>query len=399
VSKLFEIQRKLFSDIVGLACGCLEKTINPNDPSQYLIIKTKDKVLELIFSNIQAIIVVRLDEASDSLKVFSDGVHVVKGDILNSMLHRIDVMDKVTVSVDKDGLDITFPNLLADKEEWQIPCLDPASLDLSTNPKIEMGEEHQFRIEAKKWTTWLNRVGMAVGKDAGNPIYRNILIRVKGDQVDFVTSSIGHLAWAKEKCDSATGDFFFVTPHEQLVSLSKLLDHERPVVVIHNQSDPGTVVMVQEVQYGEKPVGKVFFRTSCASEPFVKFEATIKTLRDQLKNQCKVKVQHFVNICHRLALLEPPETKVIWDKEKEALVFSKQEAGRGATKGIALPASEMEGKERFEIVLSSRHLKMIADKADADKGAEILWMFGEPTQFTCIHLSPQLETYFSPFKE
>jgi len=45
MQKLFEIHSKLFSRMVELACGCLDKAPNqpPNSPDQYLVIKPSAK--------------------------------------------------------------------------------------------------------------------------------------------------------------------------------------------------------------------------------------------------------------------------------------------------------------------------------------------------------------------
>ena len=407
MQKLFEIHSKLFSRTVELACGCLDKTPNqlPNSPNQYLVIKpsAKDQVLEFVFSSSsKTAIVVRLDDASDFLKVFESGSYVIKGDVLISLAKQA-VAEKVTVSFDKGtaggNLVLSFPNTV-EKEEWSFPCVDAASLDLTVSPKIDVGDERQFKVDdIADFVRCLVSVGMAVGKDAGNPEYRNVLVRTKGSELDIVSSNVGHLAWGKSKYETATGNFHFVTPYEQLLTFVKLLDTELPVLFVHNAGEPGTVVVVQEIRYGaDKALGRMLLRASCASEPFVKFDTAIQRLRSKLTCRCKADVQHFISVCHRLAVLQPPETKMVWNKEKEALIFSKQEAGRGTSKGIALPAREMEGKEKFDIVLSSIHLKMIADKAVGEE-TEIEWLFGEPTDATCIRFASKLETYFWPFKE
>jgi hypothetical protein len=406
MQKLFEIHSKFLSRMVDLACGCLDKAPNqqPNSPDQYLVIKpsAKNHVLEFVFSTSRIAIVVRVDDAADFIKIHETGVFVVKGDVLRSLLKQA-TAEKMTVGFDSGpaggNLICSFPNAV-EKEEWTFPCIDPTSLDLTVSPKIDLGDERQFKISnINDFSRCLVSVGMAVGKDAGNPTYRNVLVRTKAEGLDIVSSNIGHLAFGKTKYETATGNFHFVTPYEQLLTFAKLLDAELPAVFVHNNGEPGTVVVMQEVKYGsDKPLGRVFLRTSCATEPFVQFDATIKKLEAKLTNQCKADVTQFVGVCQRLALLQPPETKVVWNKEKEALVFSKQEAGRGTTKGIALPVKDMVGKEKFDLVLSSIVLKMIADKA-TDEETEIEWLFGEPTDFACIRFSTNLKTYFSPFKE
>jgi hypothetical protein len=413
---LFQIQKNLLAEVIKITAGALVKGGDPTDPAQYLAIQNKDKKLQISFTSPELVIKVILDKADDFLKLDQQGLHFVQGEIVNDLLQRTMVMDKITVDFGKGAageslkgedpsqqplqvagnLILSFPNSVTNNEEWTIPCIDQVAINISGDPAIDLTGTEKLTVKSKEFSAFVKQVGMAVGKDSGDAKYRNVMIRTNkspGQVYDIIGNSMVQLAWAKSTAESVSGQFAMTIPYQDVLTASRLLNPELNVEIIYNKGTPGTAVFVQDVVYGDKPVGKAYFRVTCSSEKFTNFEKVINSL--SFSNSCKIKSQQIKPVCNQLDILKPARTQVVLDPKKSALIFSKSEAGRGLGKGIGVPATDIQG-DKFEIEVSSRHLTLAVFNAEAD---EIEWKFSGPRSLSSMVLSPNLVTYFQPYTD
>ncbi len=405
---LFQTQKNLLTEVVRWPAGGLIKAANPIDPSQYLAVKTFGKKLQIVLSSQEISIKVVIDKAGDLLKVHSDGTFVLKGDILKEILQRSVVNDVVNVDFDESSggevlkgespehtpvallgnAVMTWNNSVSGKEEWAIPVIDTKAIDVPTNPTFDLSGTDRLSVNAGEFAKHIRQVGIAVGKDLGNEKYRNVMIRTSGSLYEVVATNQIMLAVVKAQALKDAGEFSMTIPHSQVFLASRLLNPELDVEIIYNKGNPGTAVFAQEVMYGGQSIGTAYFRITCSSVGFAKFEQIIKSI--SVKGSCKMKTQQILPLCTKLEIFQPARTGVVLDKKQGTMTFSKKEAGRGAGKGMGLPISDIQGGD-FEFDVSSRFLMQAVANAETD---EISWSYSGKESLTCMILSPSLTVYF-----
>lgn len=418
--QLFQTQKNLLAEAIRLPSGGLEKSNSPSDPAQYLVMRTSGKSLEVILSTKEVSIRVRIDKAGDLLKINSEGTFVVKGDVLKEILLRSIVRDTVSVDFEKSAgetikgaspedapvsllgnMVMSWSNDVDGKEVWTIPVVDTASIDVPTNPNIDLKGTDRLTVQAGQFAKHIRQVGIAVGKDTGDSKYRNLLIRTNGKLYETVGATLFQLAIVKAEAESASGTFSMLMPYSHAFLATKLLNPERDVEIIYNKGTPGTVVFCQDVVYGGGIIGTAAFRINCASDPFIKFEKVVSSL--SFCNSVKMKTQQIRAICNKLDIINLARTEVVLDKKKNALMFSKKEAGRGASKGLGVPVTDIDRDidgdikgDDFAFEVSSAYLSQAVNNAELD---EIVWKFSGKTSLTFMKLSDNMVTYFSPMQE
>jgi len=413
--RLFQTQKNLLTEAVRWPAGGLLKASSPTDPSQYLVVKTAGKKLEVVLTSQEISIKVVIDKAGDLLKVDSDGTFVLKGDVLKEILARSTVMDMVNIDFDKTAAGetvkgakpedapvvllgnwvLSWNNSLNGKEEWAIPVVDTASIDVPTNPAIDLKGKNRLTVNAGEFAKHIRQVGIAVGKDLGDTKFRNVMVRTSKNAnmtlYEVAATNKYQLAIVKAEAASASDDFSMNIPYSAAFLASRLLNPEQNVEIIYNEGSPGTAVFSQDIVYGgDTVVGAVYFRITCSNEAFAKFEKGIKSL--SYRNVCKMKTQQIKPLCNKLEIFQPAKTEVVLDTKQKALFFSKKEAGRGASKGLALPITDIEGDD-FDFDISSQFLTQAVNNAETD---EIIWKFSGKQSLTCMILSPNLTVYFPP---
>jgi hypothetical protein len=408
--KLFQTQKNLLTEVVRWPAGGLVKSANPADPSQYLAVKTNGKNLQIVLTSQEISVKVVIDKAGDLLKVHTDGTFVLKGDILKEILQRSagDVSDVVNIDFDESSAGemlkgetpehapvallgnaiMSWSNNLLGKEEWAIPVIDTNSIDVPTNPTFDLKGADRLIVKAGDFAKYIRQVGIAVGKDLGDAKYRNVMIRTSKMLYEIVATNQIMLAVVKSQANSDAGSFLMTIPYSQAFLASRLLNPELNVEIIYNKGNPGTAVLTQEVVYGEQVIGTVYFRITCSNEPFAKFDKTINDL--SFRNSCKMKTQRILPVCTKLDIFQPARTAVILDKKQSALIFSKKEAGRGASKGLVVEIYDIKG-DNFDFDVSSMFLTQSVNNAEAD---EILWQFSGKEALSRMDLSPSLTAYF-----
>lgn len=404
---LFQTQKNLFQEAVTRISGALEKGSNPQDPSQYITIKVGNKSVSTIFSGqeIAARLVIDKDKLGGLLTIGEEGIYVIQGHILNQILLRTAVNNNITVDFEKaknaesdrptnGNIKITMPSSTGNEaEEWLIPTMDTNSMDIPTNPSIENKGTERLTVKASDLVKHIRQVGMAVGSDGGDATYRNVMFRT-GDKVyEMVGTNMNQLALARNLFIKSSGNFIMTIPHSQVLRISGMLNQELDVEIIYNTGNPGTAVFRQDIVYGDNVIGAVEYRVTCSNEPFAKFDKLINAL--SFRNTCKMKTQQIRPICSKLDIIQPPRTEVILSAKKQTLSFSKKEGGKGATKGQSVPLTDIQGDD-FEFVISSAHLSLAVSNAESD---EIEWKFSGKTSLSCMVLSENLTTYFSPFDD
>lgn len=416
---LFQIQKNLFTEAVKVPSGGLVKTTSPSDPAQYLVVKTVGKALEIIVSSQEVTCKTTIDGAGDALKPEQDSTYAVKGETLEKVLTRTIVHDLINVEFEKSAstetiktanpadtpmqllgnLILRWKNQISEEEVWSIPCVDTNSIDVPSNPSFDLSGKDRFKVTGLEFNNFIHQIGIAVGKEGGNAIYRNVLIRASQSRFEIVGSRVDQLAWAQAApVEAPASDFSFSIPYSHMLTASKMLSDEKDIEIIYNAGSPGTVILSQDVEFGGKVVGKSMIRMTCATEKFVNFEKAISKL--DFPWVCKFKTQQIKSICNRLEILQLLRTHVVLDVKKKALIFSKKEAGRGVGKGMALPLTFLNPEATdFEIDVSSQHVTYAVSNADAD---EVEWRFSGKKSLCCMILSEdpsKLKTFFSPLDD
>lgn len=411
---LFQIQKNLFTKAVSKVAASLTKTQNPADPSQYIVMKADQGQSSISLTVVNQGVVTRtvIDAAGDLLKIKADGVFVIQGDVLNEILSRTTISEMVNVDFEKSTgneviknpdpneqplalsghLNFSWNNAVTDKEEWLVPCIDSASLNIPTNAKIDVTADGRMFVNAAEFGRYVRQVGIAVGKDSGDASYRNVLIRTDGQILELVSAMITQLAWATTpNVRRASGKFSMTIPYVELMLACSMLDPESDVEIIYNNTTPPTAVFAQDLVYSDRAVGKTQLRLTCSMDKFVNFEKTIKAL--DFRNSCKVKTQQFRPITSRLDIVRPARTTLTVDASKNSMTFAKQEAGRVFAKGLGIPISDGEG-DPLKLEVSSRNLLLAANAAEGD---DIEIKFSGEASLYCMILSENMKCYFAPF--
>lgn len=406
---LFKVQKSLFTDAVRRIQPALVKTKNPADIGQYLVLKldSKKSLLTMIVNDQEVTVRITIDKAGDLLKISGDGVFVLRGETLYELLNRSNILDEITFNFEakKDvlkpddpsqppisllgNIDILFPG----DEVWSIPVVDTATISVPVNPTIESKGDDHFKVNAQEFGKYITQVAMAVGPDNLDARFRNVLIRTVGNRFEIVSTTGTNMAWARALCKEMSGEFSMTIPHKQTMLISKIASPELDLVLLHTKGTPGSSVCSQEFLYGEKEIGTLQVKATCSPEPFAKFEKHIKSL--SFVSSLKIKTQQLKPVCARMDLFSNPRTTVVIDSKKSTMSFSKIEDGRAKVKNITIPFSDLQG-EPVNLEISSRYMLLAVTNAEAET---IEWKFTGNKSLTCMILSDNLETYFSPFNE
>lgn len=409
---IFQTQKNLLSDILNTISPVIVKSSNPQDISQYLVIKTEGKNLTLLISNQEYIAQIVIDKRAvdqDLLKIETDGIYIAQADVILEIMTRSNVRDKISIDfepaktgdvIKTDDPNITIPTLgslnwnFPQGEVWTTPCIDTKTIDVPTKPPFDQSGKNTLRCPAGDFRKYVGQVGMAAGDDKGDSRLRNLLLRTTKDTYELVTTTSIHLAWATATPKASSGIFSFTVPYRPFLIGSQIIEtnYEGDVDIVHNPGGIETVVMTRDMLYGDKPIGTVYFRTSCANHQFANFEKLLKSLN--FCNTMKIKAQLLKPLVGMLDIAKLPRTQVLIDTKKSMLFFAKKEEGRVKVKGLSVPAIMTPGEGDMELEISNHHLASAISNAEID---EIEWKLSGKKTLSSMRLSPNLMTYFAPF--
>jgi DNA polymerase III sliding clamp (beta) subunit (PCNA family) len=425
---LFQTQKQFFVNILNKVAGLAVPSKNPLDPAQYITVRTvKDKKsLALALCRLGVSIRVNLADAGNLIDVGEDGAYAINAQMIQRLFSNFDidgnfVVDFVPVKMQKaEGtadeiaalnklghFNWNMPSLTKKKKErWATACEDAVKdPDFKALDEINKNGGNTFEVDASVLAKFIGRVGFAVGKDQGNPSFRNVLIRIKGQKCEIVTASLNQLALGNFPIYNPTGDFAMAIPWEDMAAISAVFDQdpERKVKVSYQKGSPGLAFFEQGVKFGDNEnkgdIGRIVVKAGCSSEPFVNFDKIISQL--DFRYSCKINRQQLKPVCGRLAQIkEQSRTETVIDSAEQTIEFAKtDDKGRTLLDGIPLDITDVKGGD-FGIVISSDYLKGAIDAADANdveikftgtKGLLMITpLIGEPN-------APELVTYIQPF--
>lgn len=400
-----QIQKRMLAEAVARISPTLNKSSDPTDPSQYIVLKAdkKKNSLTLVVSNLEVAARLEIDNCKDMV-VDEDGIFVIRGDTLSDLMQRSRAIDKITVNFHskKDSLkaedptqkpialvgmlDFVYPR----GEKYSIPVIDTNSIDVPLNPTIDKGTD-TFTANAGEIAKFIAQVEVCVGEDKADPRYCNVQVKASKDRYEVLTSNGKKLAWAKAQHKSCSGSFQTVLSHRQAALLAKVLDSEADVDVISCKGAPGTFVFKQGFSFGGTPVGEIRARGTCSLEDFPKFEKVIAAL--DLRASCKVNKQQLLEVCATLGIAKPPQTVAAFDAKREHILFSKKEDGKIIAKDVIVPISDAKG-ELEDMIVNSEFMLKAASHAELD---QIEWSFSGKKTLMKMSLSGTLDVYFAPF--
>jgi hypothetical protein len=278
-----------------------------------------------------------------------------------------------------------MPSLTKKPETWPFPCIQ------DTDSEIDQSGQDRMIVSGAEFSKFVKQVGLAVGKDAGNPSYRNVMIRTDGQGYEVIGVSVAQLAWAKGSLAQPLGDgrsgFTIIAPYEKVAAVARLLSAEHDVEIILNKTSPSTVVFSQQIDYGGKQIGRALYRVGTADDPFAKFEKKVGTL--SWKSSCKINSRQFKMMAERLECdTENTRSKIALDPKTNELGVAKN--------GICdpdTPVSDAAG-ESIQTEVSSFHLRVSLENAETE---QVTIKFSGQNSLIALELSPSLTAYLAPF--
>lgn len=410
---IFQIQKNLFAESVRRVAGVLVQGQNNSaEPGQYIVVKTEGKTLSTCVAAQHIVAKTVIDRYPD-IKINENGSYTITGSMLQKHMSSNNVADIMTAEfkpaevdatpaeseaaedgeepvsrvVQKGGFVLLLPSKTKTKERYKIPVV---SLDI--NPTIDTTGENRFVVSAGELAKYVKRIGLAYSKDSGNPIFRNCLIRIAGNELEVAVINEQQLAWAKNiPCRNSGKDFSMTVPYEELSSIAGMLVADQDVeVIFNNKSNPATAVFVQDVIYGDKTVGQTLIKVTCAREAFQSFEKTVGKLSFVAEFSANAAgLREHANKLENLK--DTPRTSVSF--KNGIMTFSKNEAD-GEISDLEMEFSTVNGAP-FDFAMSSRILKQIADGSEEE---DIRFSLSGKTSLVKCELGSNLTTYFLPFK-
>lgn len=414
----FTVQKRLFTEMLQRGFPALVKGTSPSDSGQYTVLSSNGRSLTQITARNELIFKQVIDRAeAEELSASGTWTHVVDGRRLKDVFSMSNAIDKISVEFEPSAVEtpaksaapnqrpvshlgnlvIRFP----EDETWDQPVVDAESIGLSVNPRIEAGGKHKLVVRAAELAKFVAQVGMSVGKDGGNTSYRNALIRSKGGRYEVVAATPQHLTLAKAKVGEggASGDFSATVVYGHLSDAVKMLNPDQDVEVIHNAGTPGTLVLCQTVEYGDRTIGNVQISITCTSEPFAKFEKLVSSL--DCPNSVRFNAQKMRQVCGQLGIQDDPHNQISINAEKRVMTI-KNSCSRGKAK-LSVPLSEIKGGD-FEAIISNNLMAMSMGNSELE---DVEWRFSGKTTLSHMRLVRRtdeqgdevaiLDTYFPPF--
>ncbi len=400
----------LLARMVKCVAGANQKGATPTEVSQYTVLKAFGTKLSAIVARQDFAAIATIDASymqEEMLTIAAEGSFVVDGRALADDFDTADNADVVTIE----------HKVLTSKETAKTPDADPENpapertgalcisrpapkgmseltklhtVGISINPEVGIAPNAKITLHAAEFSKHLKAVGMSVGKVTMSLDYSNVLIKVKGDIVEMVTTNGQQLTKATFPAIDCDKDVQVLLPYDQVLTIMKMCDDKRKITITVGKGAPQTVVISQEIEYGDKVVGECTFRLREPACKFVNYEPLIEKL--SFVSGCKIRTQDLKAICHKIRM-EPVKAATVFDPEKEVIGLAKKSPT--VDKSVVLPVTSATGP-RMELDLSSGHLAASADVCPVD---EIELKFSGPKSLECMVLGPNLTTYFQPFRQ
>ncbi len=389
-----------------------QKGSSPADISQYTALEASEGKLSAIVTreDFAAIATVYASKVEGGLlKIEADGRHTVDG---GELLHEFVTArpeDTVTIEYKKLAAQPKKTDDEADPEAATVETVGTVSVSrpaikgltevskmysvgLVVKPSFEFTPDVKITVSAAEFAKHLKQVGISVGKATMSLDYSNLMVKVKGDDVEMVTTNGQQLTLATFKAIDAQKNVEFLLQYDQVVSVMKALDPTRSVYIniMKQPNAPQVVVFSQDVLFGGVAVGECMFRLREPACKFVSYEPLIKSL--SFIASCKIKKTDLKFICGRLPD-SVIKTSTVFDPEKELIAFSK--TGSAREKNVYMPVTAVTGS-RMELDISSGH---VAAAVDACEGDEIELRMSGPKSLESMVLGPNLTTWFQPFRQ
>lgn len=405
MAQWFTIQKNLLNEAIALAAANLKKSNNPDDSAQYLNLSTMDDKLEISFCTEEFGTKVVLDKANDFLKIHCKQNCLIQGSTVLEVLNKAVVLDDIEVTFENatgvvPNQDPSAPQIpqvgiikftwaanIGGQEEWEFPCVG-----IKIPSIVYEGDGIVLDVLTKEFSKSLKQIGSAVGRDTGDARYKNIVLKTNKDGYEMVSASETVMAISKQKHISCSGDFSATILYAHL-NVIKSFDEESSLSIKYLSSDSpnnsGRIVMTQNMMYGDKNVGTLLAKISCQPIPFVKYEKVLKAFSSG--RSCKVMLQQLQQTTNKLLILKGKVT-FKFDVNRNAIVASQEEAGKAKVKGLAIPASNMNGDD-FECQVSNNHLNIMAsatgDEAEFKFGDSSFCLVTEGVQFIAQYFAEE----------
>lgn len=412
---MFKIQRNLLYKATQMAIGAIEPTNDPSNPGQYLLIRATDGALGFTVARQDAVSRLIIDKVDRGMLEVTESTTVaLKGDELALELAAYDAPDIMTVSLKK-----TVPTPLnADTEVMGLGKISfkikgykkdegfsMQAVDIDVTPKLDEGGEDVVVVLARDLINGIKGVSQAVGKATHRSEFSNVQFKALDNRLYLVGLNSQQLAQSVVNRIEVGRDFSAVIPYDMVVLATKVLNPDIPVKIIYNKTTPdkvGTVVFNQDFFYpsvDDKPIGKFSFRVTCALDKFAKYDDLISKT-DFEKHTVKVNTQRLQRTALKLSI-----EKFDPDARMDVVV---NPASDGGESGIIdfHKASKNEidthldvissSKEPFDLVVSSRHLRLAADSCE-NEVTEI--QFSGKKSLAKMICSESLTVFFMPYKE
>lgn len=380
---LFEIPKTLFADALGRIGPAMVENTDPVEKGQYLIMKGNGSSFSAWIKRQDITAMVEID--SPNIKIGTEFKNTVQGKALYDVLARTnisgDVRAEFEANQNADAAEAAAEETEEGEEEGA-PAQEPVpnignvlflipstrkqpeklripSVQWSAEPDVNLKGANRMTVGAAELGTMISKIEIAYER-AAQAQYKNCLLRTRGDRFQLTLMEPASLAKIDGKLINASKEFDACVGYDSFRQAIKMLNPEQDVEIIINEGSPGTMILAQEVSYGDVPVGKCYLRISCAKESFTPFEKKLAKL--SFRYTASFKRQQLAELCAKIEAVGGKEVKFTPDGDTFKL---SQRGQKGSIEELVIDAGAQSG-DPFEFKSYSKFWKSVAGKANFD---------------------------------
>jgi hypothetical protein len=377
---LFEIPKELLHNALKRIGPAIQANSDPLGKAQYLIMKGKDAALSawIVRQDLTALVEIN----SSDISIGTEFKSTVQGKALFGMIAKTNISGMVKAEFEATPIDAAAPAEKAEEEgeaEEGAPAQEPVpvignmllllpskrkqpeklripAVQWAADPEINSKGTTRLTVMAEELSALVSNIEIAYDKAAPSQ-YKNCLIRTKGDGYILTLMAPGALARATGTLIKASDEFDICVGYEAFKEVVKMLVPEQAVEIIVNEGTPGTMVLSQDIIYGDNTVGKCYLRISCAKDKFTPFEKKLAALSPRFT--AKIKRQHLEETAAKFEVVGGIKVRFTPDADGFKL---KKQGQDGSIEELALDAAVSNG-DPFEFESYSKYWKSVSDKA------------------------------------
>ena len=397
----FEAARAPLAQVTTALSHALVPSTNPSDISRYIHMCLDQKGLSFSVSRpdlfVKAVIDRDAPEPKAIKKVTREGQAVLEGNTLVPFLNRLRDVDieadmKKSASAPKPDED-SGPSEIGrlswgykggkSKKFSSFPCVDVSV----TGPEL-FSTPIKATIYGKDFASMVKLVGVATGDASENDKYTCALVKTSKNKVEMVTANGAQLAWAKYDGD-ILAPMSCVVPYFLLQTAARIFSPDSKIGIAVTDENPSRLVLVQDIIWAEKPIGKLVARLNTTGEEFFNFEDKVAKL--DFVAGCTFKTQQAKDAIDLVDVLKRAKTSIVFNTDDKMIELVKiDENGEILTD---FPIDKTKG-EKMQIAVSTGHLK---SAIDCMPNAEFELLFSGPHSMAKLKMNENVSMYFVPF--